>query len=384
MKKPENIQANGLRGYAKRPRPASGPDDGRWLWQFGSWVDRKWKSRHKSGYYTRDEALRILLDLPELEEPAYEGQAETMEDLFADWLEDQLDRVHVDPKKGTLSQAAYENYGQRVNRALPHIGSMRIKQFGQRQMELLRDRLLQEGRAISTTRTTLDVVNMAWSHGIIAGYGPTRPLPRVRLPEEDEGVYNQWCPEPEEAAKVFDLLPEDTRIRLAYLLIWFTGARITECTQLKWPEVDLLQGTITLRRKGKKGRKRVATLDLHPVLLAELRAHAEGKRLQGLVIQSISVKATGCALRRAMRRACAVAKVPRFTPHGLRRLASTLLIEANVSPKVYESVMGHRFEEGMKTYAKARRKSQVQAVALLGPKAGQLIQGPWKTGTEAP
>jgi integrase len=295
-----------------------------------------------------------------------------MEQLLAKWLASQQKRLPRPGRQGSLSIKSFDIYLREVKRILPIVKGMAVSRFGQRELEQLRDRLADQGYADRTVRLDLSIVRMAWGLGSSMGWAPNRPLPKIELPEP-KARRNVRCPSQADAQAVFDQLSQrDPRLRLAYLMIWFTGARVTEAVDVHWSELDLAAGRLTLRRKGKKGQKRVATVDVHPVLLCEFRALAAGTPDRtGLLISSVSSSATQQALRREMKRACARAKVERFTPHGLRRLAATILIEANTSQKVYETLMGHSWEMGMKIYAEARRGAQQSAVALLGPMSDQ-------------
>ena len=42
------------------------------------------------------------------------------------------------------------------------------------------------------------------------------------------------------------------------------------------------------------------------------------------------------------------------------------MIGANVDPKSYEAIMGHRYEEGRRTYAEVIGEKMEEAAALLG------------------
>ena len=393
-KKPKAVEAHGLKGYPKQPRPDGGAQDGRWYWQFGRYVARRWQSVPKSaGWYTREEAQRFLLDLPDRRTGRPAGQIQTMEQLLMVWLGHQKGRQNLPGQRGTLNPATYKAYRQQVKlRVAPSIGTTLITRFSTKDLEGLRDDLTAKGFAGTTVKHALAVTRLAWDFGRKTGLCPQRELGRVSAPNLTP-KNNQRCPTTEEATKAFEHLPTKTelqrrRTRLLFLFIWYTGARVQEAAQIEWRDIDLWVpsgkpnsppgGSATLRRKGKKGEKRVATIDLHPALLAELRQHhAETGGRGRLVIESVSGNASGQGLRRDITKACKAANIPRFTPHGLRRLAGTVLIEAGVGKKTYEAIMGHSYEQmGMKIYAQSRRPGQRSAVSFLGP-ASTRRKGRW-------
>ena len=116
---------------------------------------------------------------------------------------------------------------------------------------------------------------------------------------------------------------------------------------------------------------------IHPALRDELGAWLTGRPSGWLL--GVTPLTARRALRNALTDACEAADVPRFTPHGLRRLASTKLIEAGVGAKTYETLMGHSYSMGLRTYAQARSKATRSALAVLAPKTDSVIEGPWET-----
>lgn len=369
-KLPPPEEANGLKAYAKRTRP-----DGRHYWQIGRWVHRKFKTvKGKSGWYTRDELLAVMLGARiEPEEPTATTGVKTLWQVLMLWLSSQKKRLPEGTNPGSLSVRTYKAWLAQSKRltALQTVPVARVN----RAHLLAVQRQLSTKYAPRTVNQTMNLIPMAWRHGQDLELVPFRKLPMPKKVKVVD-VYNHYCPSSEEALQLYQALRPEPRIRLAYLLTWYTGARVEAAVSIHWRDIDLVRKKVRLHRKGSDGQKRVGVIDIHPTLLSAILEYSQGSRT-GLLIKESTGRTTTAALYHAMQLACEKAGLPAISPHGLRRLASTELIDRGVSPKTYEALMGHSWEMGMKTYAKAKAQRLESAVGHLGAPEGQVIIGPW-------
>lgn len=135
----------------------------------------------------------------------------------------------------------------------------------------------------------------------------------------------------------------------------FAGLRIGEALALRWPDVNLARGTITIRAA--KTEAGVRTVDLLPVLRDELlayRASLPDVARDGLVFgtakgtrqgqSNVRRRVLAKAVERANERLAETELEPlpeRLTPHSLRRTFASLLFAIGEPPPRVMGQMGH-------------------------------------------
>jgi site-specific recombinase XerD len=179
------------------------------------------------------------------------------------------------------------------------------------------------------------------------------------------------------------------RCRVQAYLLAFTAARTNEIRCLRWRDVNLSEGTLTLHGKGDKYR----ILDIHPRLMPELRrwklhqdalaerdpliAAARSKPETDFVLLTRSGKqlAPNAIYKQLMRRAATAGLYvldskhrehrSKITPHALRRTFATLLLNEGHHLDAVADVLGHEsLDTTRKHYAFSsdeRRRSTIEA-----------------------
>jgi integrase len=185
-------------------------------------------------------------------------------------------------------------------------------------------------------------------------------------------------------------LPPDLA-RMLVVLAW-TGARLGEICALRFD--DLVEGELRLERSVWRGaEKTTKTNDPRRItLVAPLTEAIEAQRRwllerqhpglnTGLVFPASPIQAAAGQARRrasepdwhrspssvrdALTAACAHARVPRISPHGLRRTFEDLLREAGVEDLVRRAVAGWRSGTAQGIYATVRRDERDAAAAAV-------------------
>jgi integrase len=184
------------------------------------------------------------------------------------------------------------------------------------------------------------------------------------------------------------------RLYVAFLLAASTGMRQGEILGLRWADVDLEKGTISVRQalskdysgfaiQETKTESSIRTVAIPPNVVAELRKHrirqmeerlaAKTYTDHGLVIQStVGTPVLPRNLKRVWYRLLEESGVPKIRFHDLRHTHATLLLKAGVHPKVVSERLGHSSVQiTLDTYSHLLPNMQ-EAAAL---RFGELLEG---------
>ena len=146
---------------------------------------------------------------------------------------------------------------------------------------------------------------------------------------------------PPEVARLLGALREP-KYRVFFTLIYATGLRLEEASQLETRDIDSARGVIRVRN-GKGRKERLVTLGKR--LLDTLRNYWKLVRPPApwLFASSRGSHVNPEVARRALRHAAANAGLDaRVTPHVLRHCFATHLLEAGTDLRVIQVVLGHR------------------------------------------
>lgn len=326
----------------KRPKPASvgpvqvsvvrGPrDDGRWYWR--GRVSEAGKQRTVwTGWATSAEAVRACAGVVS-GAPGTPGDttADTVREVLGYWRASQEGSTALSPH--TIS--AIRGRTPHLTRLMGHIGVDRVTRAT---LETYRDARIREGAAPRTVGLEFGYLRQAWRWAYEARLHDERPLPSVRIVPRD--VRSRYTPTRVELARVLAQL--DGWARLATLLYASTGARLREVAALRWGAVDLEAGVARL--SGKTGPRPVPL----PRPIVEALRPLVGDPDDFVLGREVSTVTSGYG--RALTKACAAAEVPRFSPHGLRRHVTDLILGAGVSIEIEAKMLGHSPQVSRRRY----------------------------------
>lgn len=262
------------------------------------------------------------------------------------YLEDWLDAT-----RDTIRPSTWTRYAGMVRTHLvPHLGRIPLSKLAAGDVErMLRDmegspRTRHHARAILRT-----ALARAVRHGLILrnAAGLAEP-PRVEHREVEA-----W-----EAAQVRTFLDaiRGHRLEALFTVAVVTGLRQGELLGLRWSDVDLSGGTLTVRQslqrvdgkmtavetKTARSRRTVPMPELALSALRALRTAQEGG------IGSLYVFTTasggplyGTAVYREFMAAAEAARLPRIRFHSLRHTAASLLLAQGTHPRVVMEMLGH-------------------------------------------
>jgi integrase len=143
-----------------------------------------------------------------------------------------------------------------------------------------------------------------------------------------------------------------------------TGMRQAEVMGLRWPDVDLKRGWITLL---KTKNKRPRGVPLVGAALTAMKNHAKVRRLD---TDLVFPTARGSAEfpRGAWEQALADAGITNFHFHDTRHTAATYLLQAGVDFRTLADVLGHRTLQMVMRYAHVDDKAKTAAVRKMNAK----------------
>lgn len=368
-KRPRNVQVGSHQAQAIR-----GPSgEGAFYWR-AIWSEDGVRRTKALGWMSREQANDALLELVTSgpDEPQGDGAVRTVTDLLECWIAAQDARRD----SGEIAGGTHYSY-ERASKALKkRIGKVPLERLNRAALE----RYVSAARkhfAPTTVNLHLRVLGVAYRWGQDIGIAPAAALPRIKA--KVRGPVNcHYTPSEEEVARVLVHL-KGWSLLVAQLLA-ATGTRIGEIVSLTWGDVDLEGGWIKVT--GKSGTRELPVLS--DSALSALRfAYAEaGEPEPQQRVVPRAERTVRLGMIRHLARACALAKVERFTSHGLRRLAVDTFARNGVEVSAAAAYLGHSPEVMWRYYRQVTRDdlAQLRTQVRLGPeqKQGQVVPFPCK------
>lgn len=346
----------------------------------------KRKQKWLSGFDTKKDAQQHLTEaLGQVDRGTFiSPSARTLGGFLAEWL---------GTVKPSLRPNSWDTYSRIVRLHIgPRIGHVKLANITPALLNTLYGELLQEGdsrkrlggglspRTVQHVHIVLGrALKDAAKWGLIAR-NPARLASPPRFQARDMQV---WAPE---QVRAFLAASTDHPQHTAFLLAATTGMRRSEILGLRWQDVDLERGRLSVTQvvtasggrrdtsppKSKSSRRQVA---LDPGTVAALRAH----RLRWFSISSelLFTEEDGTpiapySLSDRFQAAAKAAGLPLIRFHDLRHTHATLALQAGVNPKVVQERLGHRsISITLDTYSHVTEGMQVEAAE----KVGKLITG---------
>jgi len=182
---------------------------------------------------------------------------------------DELDRLRTDARVGSLPDAGGMTVGQLLDRWLqssksptetrafeerervvknhlcPRLGGMKLAKFTALHIEGLYADMGREGVGASTIRHAADMLGVALSHACKLKLIPFNPVAAVSKPKEPTREMLFLTPE---LVKILLDAARDQRCYPLLVLALATGCRQGELLVLTWEDIDLQNGSLTVRR----------------------------------------------------------------------------------------------------------------------------------------
>ena len=318
----------------------------------------------------------------------------TVAQLLSRWM-DHLERLG-------RSESTLYGYGNYINRELvPAIGDVRLSKLTARHLDGLYTTLTQRGLAPATVRQIHALVRAALNQAVRWGLVGRNVALLASAPSQPQREQR-----PPTAAKVLALIKAGTELDpmfgLYVRVVAATGMRRSEACGLRWSDVDLRTGRLTVARSHlslpgavgdrptKSRSARTVVLDEGTVeaLRAGWRAARQLARFAGVDDDTrragyvFSFDADGAGAWRGdmvtarwerTRRAAGVTGV---RLHDLRHWQATQLLDAGVPVPTVAARLGHA--DGtttMKIYAHRTERADEQAALVVGAALDSVVEG---------
>jgi integrase len=322
----------------------------------GRGPDGKRVYRWHSGYATKRAAQQARTELlGALDRSSYVPPDKT---TVADYLLGQwLPAVQTRVRPGT-----WVEYRRKVEtHLLPAIGQIPLHQLTTAMLNALYQQLLAHRVGARTVQYVHATIRKALNDAVRWGLLVRNPALHAAPPTPPSPELSTWTAE--ELHQFLESVRGE-RLYTAWRLIALTGMRRGEVLGLRWADLDLDAGWLSVRHtlvvvdnqirvsqpKTARGRRRIA---LDPATITALRAHHKTQAAERLAAgpawptsDLVFTRQDGAPLhpeyvRRRFDRRVARARLPRIRLHDLRHTHATLALQAGVHPKVISERLGH-------------------------------------------
>jgi integrase len=347
-----------MKGSVRKPRSPGGT----WSYRIDAGVDDRGRRRQREvgGFRTKKEAQAALNDaLSGSQRGTYAAPSRTTVRQF-------LDEWH-EGAKSELALTAWVNYGQLIRRNIqPYLGSKRLTDLTPLDVKRWHGKLLDGGRhdggplSVASVKLAHRILHRALADAVRWKLIAANPASGVRVPRSAPSEMTVWTSD--EARRFLDAVADDRLVAL-WTLALHTGLRRGELAGLRWVDVDLEQGTLTVAQqrttanyvvvvtppKAKSHRQ----LLLAPATVTALRGHQHRQRVERMALGPawtdsgfVFVDESGVEYhpQRFTKMFDEVVKrtgAPKIRLHDTRHTMATLALEAGVHPKVVQEQLGH-------------------------------------------
>lgn len=308
-------------------------------------------------------------------------------------------------KKASVSYKTYKFYEFCHNMIIKDIGKIKARSLKTENIELAINRLLENGISPTTAGHYYTVLNIAYNWAIDRGYVIKNPCNKMKKPKSSKSklqVYDQ-----DQLDKLLNAI-KDMSIYIPVMLASTTGMRLGEICGLRWQDIDLENGFIQLKEQLQEENGKLELVPLkttsskRKIILLEdtlvalkflIEKQQKNKDYLGdnynkmdyVVCQNDGNPYKPTYISRNYRRVLKDYKhkvtvgeeikqlslyelldIPLIRFHDLRHTHATLMLKANIHPKIAADRLGHSDTRLiMSTYSHILPDMQQQAVDTL-------------------
>jgi len=278
-------------------------------------------------------------------------------------LAEYLEKWLSDYAKPNLSPRGFERYAGIIRKHLiPDIGSITLTQLRPEHLQKLYAAKLNSGLSARTVRYIHVVIHKALQTAIKWGLASRNVADGVDVPRARRSEMQTWN---EDNITLFLEAAKNTSYYALFYLALFTGMRRSELLGLKWNDVDLIFGEVSVTRSlhhlrdgsyiftEPKSAKSRRTIALPPSAILTLREHHEKQKLERVMLgipltgdDLVFSQLDGKPLRpntvtRAWTMLAGRAGVKVIRLHDARHTHASLMLKQGIHPKIVQERLGH-------------------------------------------
>lgn len=224
----------------------------------------------KSGFPTKTDAQRYI-DKRTLSTGKENGMLQRFETL-------QFKTLAADYKTYLAGTSAHRNCSY-INGLTRRWGDYRINAIPTKEVKEWVAEMLEDGKAIATIEKYVNYFKTTFNHAIeneVINLNPIAHIKFTKLFKMKNKRNTTISPDEfNEFVKVFE--KSQWYVTPIVRTLWYTGMRVSEVLNLRWSDIDLTKGTITLDAKRVKERK-TRTIGLEPEVLHDLKMIKEHRK----------------------------------------------------------------------------------------------------------
>lgn len=252
-------------------------------------------------------------------------------------------------KARDVAHSTAEKHLWALGHTLPTLGAYRLTQINPVALRDFKDILAQSGLSGTAQRMVWDNLSQVLKQAAGEGFIQANPCALVKAPQRDTEETEHLTKA--QAKKLLKTLSVNPQVELAALFMVCTAARPGEALSLKWSDLDLEGGTVSLiatktarqTRAGERivplNKRLVKALKRHRAAQNELRLKAGDRWVGDLVFPSrLGAPWTVNAYRHAWRKA---GGSDFGAPYSLRHTAVTRWDQAGMRPALQSRLAGH-------------------------------------------
>ena len=262
---------------------------------------------------------------------------------------------------------AWTNYGQIIRRNInPYLGNKRLTDLSPLDVKRWHGKLLENGRrdggplSVASVKLAHRILRRALADAVRWNLIITNPAAATRAPKGEAKEMTVWTGV--QARDFLDALADDRLIGL-WTLALHTGLRRGELAGLRWNDIDLNAGTLTVAQQRTTANHAVVIttpkaksqrqLLLAPATIAALREHLNRQRQERVAlgpdwtdsgyvfVDEAGVEFHPHRFTKKFEDAIKRTGAPKIRLHDTRHTMASLALEAGVHPKVVQEQLGH-------------------------------------------
>ncbi|PTQ79287.1 site-specific integrase [Nitrosomonas ureae] len=273
---------------------------------------------------------------------------------FSDFFENHY-LPYVKPRKRSWKRDD-ELYRLRIKAVFGH---KRLNEISRQQVQSFHTALKEEGLAAATSNLHIKLLKHCCNLAIDWEMLDKNPVARIPLYFEDNRVENYLSDTELERLLTVLHANRNSPVSLIALFALSTGCRMQEIMSLKWLDVDLVKGVLTIRATNSKS-KRLRTVPLNQTALEVLnQLNTQGKfeylfinRLTGMPYRNI---------HKVWNRLREKAGLKHLRFHDLRHTHASIMVNNGISLYSVQQILGHSDPKVTMRYAHLSTKTLQEA-----------------------